>query len=147
MSRLRFAPFLLIGFASAQTPPPQQLPPDEDARPAAQKKAAQSADPDLPPDEDAVAAKQEYSFNPLKSKKAVATGDFYLHKGNFKAAAERYREATGWNEGNTEAWLKLGEAEEKRGQKRAAKSAYEKYLQLAGNAKGTAEVRKKLEKL
>jgi Flp pilus assembly protein TadD len=134
--------------AGAQTPPPQQqLPPDEDAKPVAQKKTAAAADSDLPPDEDAVTAKTEYTFNPVKSKKAAAAGDFYLHKGNFKAAAERYREATGWNEGNTDAWMKLGEAEEKRGQKKAAKSAYEKYLQLAGNTKSAMEIKKRLEKL
>jgi tetratricopeptide (TPR) repeat protein len=170
MSRLRFTPFvpiLLAGAALAQqTPPPaQQLPPDEDPAPKVQaptkplnlppdedaqtKPAAKpgAADTDLPPDEDAATVKTEYTFNPLKSKKAASAGDFYLHKGNFKAAAERYREATGWNEGNTEAWMKLGEAEEKRGQKKAARSAYEKYLQLAGNTKSAGEVKKRLEKL
>jgi Flp pilus assembly protein TadD len=167
MSRLRFLAFLLIGVAAAQQPPTQQqvppdedakppqkqqqqLPPDEDAKPpqkAGAQAAAGSADSELPPDEDAVNTKPEYTFNPLKSKKAASAGDFYLHKGNYKAAAERYREATGWNGGNADAWMKLGEAEEKRGQKKAARSAYEKYLQLAGNTKSAAEVKKRLEKL
>jgi tetratricopeptide (TPR) repeat protein len=159
-------PFLLAGVAVAQQAPPpvQQLPPDEDPAPKAQAPAKPQAlppdedaqvkpgakpgpDTDLPPDEDVTAVKEEYTFNPLKSKKAASAGDFYRHKGNFKAAAERYREATGWNEGNTEAWLKLGEAEEKRGQKKAARGAYEKYLQLAGNTKSAGEVKKRLEKL
>jgi hypothetical protein len=41
----------------------------------------------------------------------------------------------------------LGKAEERREQPKAARSAYEKYLQLAGNTKNAAEVKKKLEKL
>jgi tetratricopeptide (TPR) repeat protein len=149
---------------SAQQPPPPKtpatapsapLPPEEDA-PAAAKPPVQQAkastaaapDSDLPPDEDAATSGQEtYSFNPLKAKKAIDIGTTYFKKGDYRAAASRYREATKWNEGNTDAWLWLGKAEEKRGQKNAAKSAYEKYLQLAGNSKNAGEVRKKLEKL
>jgi tetratricopeptide (TPR) repeat protein len=169
MSRLRFTPFLLtpilIGAAAAQQAPPvQQLPPDEDPAPAkAQPKpqalppdedapktkprAKPAADTDLPPDEDVTAVKTEYSFNPVKSKKSLEVGTEYFKKGNYNAAAERFRDATGWNEGNADAWLKLGETEEKRGRAKAARSAYEKYLQLASNTKSAADVKKKLEKL
>jgi len=148
MSRLRFLPFLLIGVAAAQqqTPPPPQLPPDEDAKPPAQQKAG--ADADLPPDEDASAnPKEQFSFNPVKSKKSVTAGEYYFKKGNYKAASERFRDATQWNEGNADAWLKLGESEEKREQTKNARAAYEKYLQLAGNGKSAAEVKKRLERL
>jgi tetratricopeptide (TPR) repeat protein len=151
MSRLRFLPFLLIGVAAAQqqTPPPQQMPPDEDAKPPVQQKAgATGADSDLPPDEDAAAnPKEQFSFNPVKSKKSVSAGEFYFKKGNYKAASERFREATQWNEGNADAWLKLGESEEKREQSKNARAAYEKYLQLAGNGKSAADVKKRLEHL
>jgi Flp pilus assembly protein TadD len=140
--------------AAQQTPPPkEQLPPDEDAKPAAQAKSpeqtgATGADSDLPPDEDAAAnPREQYSFNPVKSKKSVSAGDFYFKKGNFKAASDRFREATQWNEGNAEAWLKLGESEEKREQPKNARAAYEKYLQLAGNGKSAGEVKKRLERL
>ena len=56
---------------------------------------------------------KEYSFNPVQSKKEVTVGEFYFKKGDFKAAAGRFREATKWNDGNAEAWLRLGDAEEK----------------------------------
>lgn len=159
MSRLRFLPFLLIGTAAAQqTPPVQQLPPDEDPAPAktqpkppvkpdVKPDAKASADTDLPPDEDVTAVKTEYSFNPVKSKKSLEIGTEYFKKGNYSAAAERFRDATGWNDSNADAWLRLGESEEKRGRAKAARSAYEKYLQLAANTKNAAEVKKKLEKL
>jgi tetratricopeptide (TPR) repeat protein len=161
MSRCRFLPFWLapallgaslLGTVMAQQPPQAPLPPDEDAKPAQTKPAPQAKpanpDTDLPPDEDAAAnAPEKFSFNPVKSKKALSTGDFYLKKGNFKAAADRFREATQWNENNADAWLKLGEAEEKRDQVKPARDAYQKYLQLAGNTKSAAEVKKKLERL
>jgi tetratricopeptide (TPR) repeat protein len=157
MSRWRITPVLMgaaLLHAAQQPPPTQTLPPDEDAKPPQTKQPAKpgtkppAADSDLPPDEDAIpSADSAYSFNPVKSKKSVEVGREYLAKGNFKAAAERFRDATKWNEGNADAWLYLGKAEEKREQPRAARSAYEKYLQLAGNTKNAAEVKKRLEKL
>ena len=101
----------------------------------------------LPPDEDSVTRPEEYSFNPVKSRRDVDIGLFYFKKGDFKAAAQRFTEATKWNEGNAEAWLHLGEAEEKRGDKKAAKAAYQKYLEAAPDAKNAAEIKKHLEKL
>jgi tetratricopeptide (TPR) repeat protein len=153
MSRWRFKPFwiapVLLGAAAGQQPPPSQaLPPDEDAKPQKSKPTTTAApDSDLPPDEDASGSTEVFSFNPLKSKKDVETGDYYFKKGDYKAAAMRFRTAVKWNEGNADAWLYLGKAEEKREQPRAARSAYEKYLQLAGNTKSAVEVKKRLEKL
>jgi Flp pilus assembly protein TadD len=149
MSRRRFgpvwiAPALALGAALAQQPP-QQLPPDEDA--PARRQTKPQADSDLPPDEDAVPPLEHHAFNPVESKKSLATGEFYFRKGNYRAAAERFRDATQWNEGNAEAWLRLGEAEEKREQVKLARDAYTKYLQLAGNTKAAADVKKRLEKL
>ena len=100
----------------------------------------------LPPDEDKSTVKEQYSFNPLQSKKNVTVGEFYFKKGDFKAAVLRFREATKWNEGNAEAWLRLGDAEEKMKDSKAAHEAWEKYLQLAPEAKNAPEVRKKLDK-
>ena len=102
---------------------------------------------ELPPEEDASAKKQEYSFNPVRSKRDVEVGVFYFKKGDYKAAAARFREATLWNEGNATAWLRLGETEEKRGITKAARAAYEKYLEIASETKNAGEVRKRLEKL
>jgi tetratricopeptide (TPR) repeat protein len=102
---------------------------------------------ELPPDEDAREKPKEYSFNPLQSKKEVSVGNFYFRKGDFKAAAGRFREATKWNEGNAEAWMRLGEAEERRENTQAARDAYKKFLDLQPNGKNADEVKKRLEKL
>ena len=105
---------------------------------------------EVPPEEDTSLAVTEYSFNPLQSKKDVQTGNYYFKKGSYVAAAGRFRAATKWDDSNLEAWLRLGEAEEKLKDKIAARQAYAKYLELAADAKdakGAAEVRKRIDKL
>jgi tetratricopeptide (TPR) repeat protein len=101
----------------------------------------------LPPEEDKSIAVKEYAFNPLQAQKEIRTGNYYFKKGSFRAAAGRFEEATKWNDGEAEAWLRLGEAEEKLKDHKAAVKAYSKYLELASDAKNADEIRKKLEKL
>jgi tetratricopeptide (TPR) repeat protein len=127
--------------AWAQQGPPPKVP---DGPPPAE---GQPFPDQPPPEEDKAKIQEDYSFNPLKSKKDVTVGEFYFKKNDFKAAAGRFREATKWNDGNAEAWLRLGDAEDKMHDTKAARDAWEKYLQLAPDAKNAAEVRKKLEKL
>lgn len=98
-----------------------------------------------PPEEDStLVAPKEYVFNPLQAEKELKTGNFYAKKGNFKAAAVRFREATRWNPGLAEAWLRLGESLEKRKDMKGAKEAFAKYLELAPDAKNAAVIKKKL---
>lgn len=98
-----------------------------------------------PPEEDSTLVDtKEYVFNPLQAEKEVKTGNFYAKKGNFKAASSRYQEATRWNPGMAEAWLRLGEALEKRKDKAGAKKAFAKYLELAPDAKNADDIKKKL---
>jgi tetratricopeptide (TPR) repeat protein len=124
----------------------QQAQKEQPRKQEIQKQAA--PDVQLPPEEDAGVPKpEEYVFNPVKSKRDVAVGSFYLKKGDYKAAAGRFREATKWNDGNAEAWLLLGQAEERNDDAKAARAAYERYLQLAPDAKHAQDVRKRLEKL
>jgi tetratricopeptide (TPR) repeat protein len=100
-----------------------------------------------PPEEDESVAPTHYSFNPLQSERDVTVGDYYFKQGKYRAAAGRFREATRWNEKNSEAWLRLGEASEKAKDKDAAREAYAKYLDLASDAKNAAEIRKRVAKL
>jgi tetratricopeptide (TPR) repeat protein len=128
-----FLAAMLLHAQDAQPPANQSLPPEEGQ---------------LPPDEDKAATSQEhYAFNPLQSKKDVTVGEFYFKKGDFRAAAMRFREATKWDGNNSEAWLRLGDASEKMKDAKAAQEAWQKYLQLTPDAKNASEVRKKLEKL
>ena len=140
---LLFAGLCPLACAQQQKAPPDQL---KKERP----KEAVSDKEEVPPEEDTSLANDSYSFNPLQSKKDVGIGDEYARKHNFHAAAARYRSATKWDDGNLQAWLKLGEAEERLKDGDAARQAYSKYLDLASDskdAKTAAEIRKKLEKL
>ncbi|HTP36542.1 MAG TPA: tetratricopeptide repeat protein [Candidatus Acidoferrales bacterium] len=102
----------------------------------------------MPPEEDTSSGtNKEYGFNPLQAKKEINVGNEYYKKGSYRAAAGRYSEATKWNSGDAEAWLKLGEAQEKLKDHKAAREAYSKYLELASDAKNADEIRKKVEKL
>src|SRR5580693_6942906 len=104
----------LASVAAAQAP--KDLPPEE----------GQISPDQLPPEEDKAKIQQQYSFNPVKSNKDVTVGEFYFKKGDFKAAAGRFREATKWNDGNAEAWLRLGDAEDKKHDAKGARAAWEK---------------------
>ena len=109
--------------------------------------AANSGKEEVPPEEDTSLAKDDYSFNPLQSKRDVEVGDLYRKKGNWVAAARRYQTATLRNDGNTEAWLKLAEARHKLHDPKGTKDAYNKYLELDPDSKTAQEVRKTLGKL
>ena len=101
----------------------------------------------IPPEEDEAIAAKEYSFNPLQAAKEIKIGNYYWKKGKYKAAAQRYREATKWNATLAEAYLKLGEAEEKQKDSKAAREAYARFLELAPDAKEAREVKKKIARM
>jgi tetratricopeptide (TPR) repeat protein len=104
----------------------------------------QQGKPQEPPEEDESLIPKEYSFNPLQAEKELGVGKQYFKKGSYKAAARRFEEATKWNPGLAEAYLRLGEAREKLKDRQAAQQAYAKFLELAPADKRTAAVRKKL---
>lgn len=119
------------------------------AQPTAQKATAPPppTQTEEPPEEDATFLPKEYTFNPLQATKEISTGRFYMHKGNWKGARNRFLEATKWNPGSAEAFFLLGEAQEKMNDKKAAKEAYQKYLELEPTGKEATTAKKKLAKL
>ncbi len=132
MSRWLAAAFLIATNLQAQKPP--------------ETKAAEPQE-QAPPEEDEAEKPKEYTFNPLQAEREVRVGTFYMHKGSYKAAVQRFREATKWNPNFAEAYVLLGEAEEKQRSWKAAQEAYTKFVELAADDKRVPEVRKKLEKL
>jgi tetratricopeptide (TPR) repeat protein len=102
---------------------------------------------EIPPEEDSAVGEKTYSFNPLQAQKEVQTGLFYFKKGSYRAAENRFKEATLWNNGYDEAWLRLGETEEKLRDRKAARDAYQKYVEVTSDQKKAAEVRKKIDHL
>ncbi len=125
---------LVSSFAMSGQQPAQQT------KPAGQEEQA-------PPEEDASSAPKEYSFNPLQATKEIKVGNYYMKRGKYRAAAQRYLEATKWNAQLPEAYLRLGEAEDKLKDPKAAREAYAKYLELAPEDKEAREVKKRVAKL
>ena len=111
-------------------------------KPPEQPKAQQQEQE--PPEEDENLKPKEYSFNPLEAEHDLQIGNYYFKKGNYKAAVNRFREATRWNPNYAEAFLRLGDSEEKLRDKDAARQAYAKFLELAPDGKEAESVRKKL---
>jgi len=112
-----------------QNPPPQNLP--EEGL----------------PEEDADVKPRTYAFDPLEAERNIRVGNFYMHKGTasgYRAAAGRYQDATRYNPSSPEAFLRLGEAEEKLKHTDAAKNAFARVLQLAPDSKFAREAKKKL---
>lgn len=113
------------------------------AEPAQQQPKQQQQEP---PEEDESLTPKEYSFNPLQANKELQIGNYYFKKKNYRAAAKRFLEATKWNPTSAEAYLRLGEAEDKLKDTTAAHQAYSKYLELAPDAKNVTEIKKRLTK-
>ncbi len=97
-------------------------------------------------DED-VLPQTEYAFNPIQAQKDLKIGDFYWKKGNHRAAAARYLEATRWDPGFADAYWRLGEAREKLNQPAEALDAYRKYLDVEGDGKKAGEAKKRIGEL
>jgi|ERR1051326_3738488 tetratricopeptide (TPR) repeat protein len=117
---------------------PQQ---EKDKQPPKPKPQQQEQEP---PEEDESLKPKEYPFNPLEAENDVKVGNYYFRKGNYKAALNRFREATRFNPGYAVAYLRMGDAEEKLKDKPAAKEAYAKYLELAPDSKDAPSIKKKL---
>ena len=148
----RWIPALLVASIAplhAQTqpppPPPPQGPPAELQKD--RRKPPATGKEEVPPEEDKSLSVDSYSFNPLQAQKDLTVGNYYFKQHKYRAAETRFREALKWNDGFGEAWLRLGEVEEKLKDPQAAKEAYSKYLGLASDAKNAPEIRKKVEKL
>src|ERR1044071_4898401 len=109
MSRRWFASFILFAVPAAVL--------------AQRKRSAPQAP--LEPDEDAGDGEPEYAFNPIQAQKELKVGDFYFKKKSYRAAANRYDRATKWNPSFAEAFLKLGETQEKLGLLTEALGAYQ----------------------
>ena len=100
-----------------------------------------------PPEEDeTLSTSKVYTFNPLQAKKEIDVGNFQMTRGNYKGAAGRFREATMWDDGNSEAFYKLGDASEKMKDYSAAREAFAKYSSLVTDKKKIAEVQKRIAK-
>jgi len=111
---------------SPSTPPPPP-PPEIPAAPA-----------ELPP------APPEPVFDPLHAEKSMEVGTFYLKKGNYDAAIDRFMDATRFQPKLARPWRLLGEAYEKKHDTSSAIESYKKYLEVFPRAEDAAKVKKRI---
>jgi tetratricopeptide (TPR) repeat protein len=86
-------------------------------------------------------------FDPYHAGKSIEVGQYYMKKGNYDAAIERFREAARYQPNLARAYRLLGEAHEKKGNKAEAVKAYRRYLEILPTAEDAGKVRKLIVKL
>ena len=135
--------------SSAAAPNSAAAPPD-----GSQPSAAQPIDPSvppLPPSEDSTpdppAAPAGPSFDPLHAQRSIDIGTFYLHKGSYDAAIDRFIEAANYQPTLAMPWKLLGEAYEKKREYAKAAEAYNKYLRILPRAADAEKLRKNIAEL
>jgi tetratricopeptide (TPR) repeat protein len=156
--------FLLAGARSLsaqqvnpRVPPPPPSPPAETpAAPAAASTTVppsatpQPIDPTvppLPPSLEEPAAPSGPAFDPLHAGRSVDIGTYYLRKGSYDAAIDRFVEASNYQPTLALPWKLLGEAYEKKREYSKAVESYNKYLQMFPHAPDAARIKKSISDL
>jgi tetratricopeptide (TPR) repeat protein len=129
--------FLFAALLRAQDPPASAPPVPAQPQPKPKKNAdsAVNSAPDQP------------QWDPLRAEKDLQVGKFYMKRGDIDAAIDRFEDATTAKPGYAIPFLYLGEAYEKKGKKKPAVKAYQRYLDLYPHAEDGDKIRKKIEKL
>jgi len=86
-------------------------------------------------------------WDPLRADKDMEVGKYYMHKGDVDAAMDRFQDAILAKPGYGLPFRMLGEAQEKKGMKKAAIKSYQRYLDLLPHAEDADKLKKKIEKL
>jgi len=89
----------------------------------------------------------EPQWDPLRANKSMEVGTYYLKRGNYDAAIDRFEEAARLQPGLARPFLKLGESWEKKKDLPRAVAAYRKYLELYRTAPDGNKIRKRIEGL
>jgi tetratricopeptide (TPR) repeat protein len=107
--------------------------------------------PPPPPTEDSApdppAAPAGPVFDPLHAERSLAIGRFYLNKGTYDAAIDRFVEASNYQPTLAMPWKLLGEAYEKKHEYSKAAESYNKYLQILPHAVDAAKIKKLISEL
>ena len=110
----------------------------------------QPIDPTVPPppprEEDAApetpSTPEAPAFDPLHAQRSLDVGKFYLNKGSYDAAIDRFIEASNYQPSLAAPWKMLGEAYEKKHEYAKAAEAYNKYLDVLPHAPDAAKIKK-----
>ena len=81
-------------------------------------------------------------FDPLHAQRSLEVGTFYLKKGSYDAAIDRFEEASNYQPTLAMPWKLLGEAYEKKHEYSKAVESYNKYLHVFPHAADAAKIKK-----
>jgi hypothetical protein len=142
--------------APASAPPDASAGISATAPPAPTQPPAPAApiDPTVPPppptedsEADTPAAPSGPVFDPLHAQRSLDVGTFYLRKGSYDAAIDRFIEASNYQPTLAMPWKMLGEAYEKKREYAKAAEAYNKYLRILPHAADAAKIKKDISDL
>ena len=125
-----------VGELKAQDAPKSDPPPKQD-----QKKPKPNTDSAIQSAED------QPKWDPLRAEKDLEVGKYYMKKGDIDAAIDRFQDAAEAKPGYAIPYRFLGDAYEKKGKKKPAVKAYQRYLDLYPQAEDGDKIRKRIEKL
>ena len=131
---------LAVGVYGAPAQDPSATPPAGPQQPAPAKPKKNS-------DSAVQSAEDQPKWDPLRADKDLEVGKYYMRKGDVDAAIDRFQDATEAKPGYALPFRYLGEAYEKKGKKKPAVKAYQRYLDLYPHAEDADKIRKKIEKL
>ncbi len=86
-------------------------------------------------------------FDPLRAEKNVEVGRYYLKKGNYYAAIERFKEALRYKPNYALPHKLLGEAYQKSKRPEDAIKHFEKYLEILPAAEDAGKIRESITEL
>jgi tetratricopeptide (TPR) repeat protein len=137
--RLLLAATLLAALALSASCLAAQSPPQDPPKPKAK--------PNSTTDNATQNASDQPTWDPLRAEKDIEVGQYYLRKGDFDAAIDRFQDATLAKPGYAIPFRYLGEAQEKKKLKRDALKSYTRYLDLYPHAEDRDKIEKKIAKL
>lgn len=132
------------------TPDAPATGPSADATPPAPSQPIDPTVPPLPPSEDSAPDPPAPSgpvFDPLHAQRSLDIGTFYLRKGSYDAAIDRFIESANYQPTLAMPWKFLGEAYEKKREYSKAVDAYNKYLRLLPHAADAEKIKKDISDL
>jgi len=100
--------------------------------------------PPPPPPAETPPTPPEPAFDPFHAEKSIEIGAFYLKKGNYDAAIDRFTDATHFQPTLARPWRLIGEAYEKKHDNVSAIESYKKYLEILPRAADAATVKKRI---
>ena len=145
--RHRHVPVVVFAFLAAGLCPAAQRVWAQDTSPPPPSKPSDTPKPKPNADSPTQSAPDQPKWDPLRAEKDLDVGKYYMRKGDYDAAIDRFQDAVDAKPGYAVPFRFLGECYEKKGKKKPAVKAYQRYLDLYPHAEDGDKIRKKIEKL